>query len=170
MPRQCTDAPSPGSAFAALMPRHPLPRGEAEAPVDSFVIAGLDPAIQAEPPHLRACRMDARVEPAHDEKRNAVSKNLCWCGYPPPQPSPSRGEGEELATANQESWQQRSRKGELAAAIQERACPPTAPAPARRRACRQPACRCVGRHRLRRRAPRRIRRSPRRCRQGRRAP
>jgi hypothetical protein len=93
---QLCHRPSPGAQKSA--PASPRRRGEARefalarTPAALFVIAGLDPAIQAESSHLRACRMDARVEPAHDEKRNAVSKNLCWCGYPPPQPSPSRGE------------------------------------------------------------------------------
>jgi hypothetical protein len=39
-------------------------------PIQVFVIAGLDPAIHAEVPHLRVWRMDARVKPAHDELKS----------------------------------------------------------------------------------------------------
>jgi hypothetical protein len=36
----------------------------------SIVTAGLDPAVHAEPPRIRKCRMDARVQPAHDEEKD----------------------------------------------------------------------------------------------------
>jgi hypothetical protein len=48
-------------------PTLPLKGGGRKLAPFSFVIAGLDPRLHAEPPHPRVCRMDARVKPAHDE-------------------------------------------------------------------------------------------------------
>src|SRR5512136_116180 len=89
-------APDAASRSRASIEPRSLFRGERRAAVFSVVIAGLDPAIHAEPSRAWGRRMDALVKPAHDESFVAALSSLSpragreWRA-PPPQPSACGG-------------------------------------------------------------------------------